>query len=399
MKPANNKIWSLSFIFVVIANALVFMIFEMLLPTLPLFVTALGEGAGQVGLVTGIFTLSAILTRPFAGLLATKFDKKVLLIIGILLNALSTGAYYLADGIPELLIIRLIHGAGFGLITTYFATLAAEIIPKERRGEGIGYFGVGETVAISVGPMIGILTLELYDFQRLFLGGMAVLILAGIMAVFIKRTPEGKKMDKEINVKIKFFEKRVLFPGLLILLVGIAAGGIMSFFSLYAIEREFTKVGLFFFLIAVASFVVRIVSGKLFDKYGPTVIIIPGSLFSIVGLLLLYVSTSDAMLLTAAVFYGFGFGALLPAIQTWCLNLVGEHEHEDAMATFFNCFDLGIGGGSLILGLAAVATGSYQIIYIIAALIYVVLLVIYMVHLIVKRKSVKHGGKYVEAIN
>ncbi|WP_458120652.1 MFS transporter [Paenibacillus sp. Z6-24] len=388
MKPVSNKIWSLSFIFVLIANALVFMIFEMLLPTLPLFVTALGEGAGQVGLVTGIFTLSAIVTRPFAGLLATKFDKKILLIIGILLNALSTGAYYLADSIPELLIIRLIHGAGFGLITTYFATLAAEIVPKERRGEGIGYFGVGETVAISVGPMIGILTLELYDFQRLFLGGMAVLILAVIMAIFIKRTPEGKKMDKEINVKVKFFEKRVLFPGLLILLVGIAAGGIMSFFSLYALEREFTQVGFFFFLVAMASFVVRIISGKLFDKYGPTIIVVPGSLFSIVGLLLLYVAANDVMLLIAAVVYGFGFGALLPAIQTWCLNLVGEHEHEDAMATFFNFFDLGIGGGSLILGMAAVATGSYQVIYIIATLIYVLLLIIYMVHWIVKRKSV-----------
>lgn len=206
-------------------------------------------------------------------------------------------------------------------------------------------------------------------------------------------------MDKEIDVQIKFFEKRVLFPGLLILLVGIAAGGIMSFFSLYAIERGFTQVGLFFFLVAVASFVVRIISGKLFDKYGPTIIIIPGSLLSMAGLLVLYLSTSDAMLLTAGVIYGFGFGALLPAIQTWCLNLVGEHEHEGAMATFFNCFDLGIGGGSLVLGMAAVATGSYQIIYIIATLIYVVLLVIYMVHLIVKRKSVKHGGKYVEAIN
>ncbi|MBP1971521.1 putative MFS family arabinose efflux permease [Virgibacillus natechei] len=173
----------------------------------------------------------------------------------------------------------------------------------------------------------------------------------------------------------------------------------MSFFSLYALEREFTQVGLFFFLIAVASFVVRIVSGKLFDKYGPTIIIILGSLFSIVGLLLLYVAASDVMLLTAAVFYGFGFGAILPAIQTWCLNLVGEHEHEDATATFFNFFDLGIGGGSLILGLAVVATDSYQVIYIIAMLIYVVLLVIYMVHLIVKRKSVKYGGNNVQTNN
>lgn len=80
MTHINNEIWSLSFIFVMISNALVFMIFEMLLPTLPLFVTALGGGASHVGLVTGMFMLSAILIRPFARLLATKFDKKVLLI-------------------------------------------------------------------------------------------------------------------------------------------------------------------------------------------------------------------------------------------------------------------------------------------------------------------------------
>lgn len=87
MKHTNNKIWTLSFVFVVISNALLFMIFEMLLPTLPLFVTEIGGGASQVGLVTDIFTLSAMLTRPFAGLLASKMDKKFLLIFGILINA------------------------------------------------------------------------------------------------------------------------------------------------------------------------------------------------------------------------------------------------------------------------------------------------------------------------
>ncbi|GAB3059063.1 hypothetical protein JCM19029_08320 [Salinicoccus sesuvii] len=151
MENSNNKIWSWTFIFVMVSNALVFMIFEMLLPTLPLFVTNIGGGPSQVGLVTGIFMVSAILIRPFAGLFAAKFDKKLLLILGLTVIALSTGAYYLAQSMPALLVIRLIHGAGFGLVTTYFATLAAEIIPKERRGEGIGYFGVGETVAISSG--------------------------------------------------------------------------------------------------------------------------------------------------------------------------------------------------------------------------------------------------------
>lgn len=401
MTSTNNKIWSLSFIFIVISNALVFMIFEMLLPTLPLFVTVLGGGASQVGLVTGIFMLSAILIRPFAGMLATKIDKKLLLILGILIIALSTGAYYLSSNISMLLIIRLFHGAGFGLATTYFTTLAAEIIPKDRRGEGIGYFGVGETVAISVGPMIGIMTLELYDFQRLFFGGMAVLFLAVIMAVFIKRAPKGKELDKQVSGKFKLLEKRVLFPALLIFLIGIAAGGIMSFFSLYAIEKEFTQVGMFFLLIAAASFIIRLLSGKLFDKYGLSIILIPGSILSIIGLVILYVAVSDSMFLIAAIFYGFGFGAIFPAIQTWCMNLVEEHEHEDAMASFFNFFDLGIGGGSFILGLVA-TVASYQAVYLVASIVYGVVLGIYVVYSVIKRQQqnkpnndqVDHQGIY-----
>lgn len=386
MANPNQKIWSISFIFVVVSNALVFMIFEMLLPTLPLFVTELGGGASQVGLVTGIFMLSAIIIRPFAGLLVTRFDKKLLLVIGITLMALSTGAYYFSNYFVTLLVIRLIHGAGFGLATTYFATLAAEIIPKDRRGEGIGYFGVGETVAISVGPMIGIMTLELYGFQRLFFGGMAVLFLAVVMAIFIKRAPKGKELDQKTIPKFKIMEKRVLFPSLLIFLIGIAAGGVMSFLTLYAIEKDFNHVGMFFLLIAAASFLIRLGSGKVFDRYGPSMILIPGSILSIAGLIMLYAATSDSMFYLAALLYGFGFGAIFPALQTWCMNSVGEHEHEDAMASFFNFFDLGIGGGSLILGIIAAAS-SYQAVYMIASIMYAGCLVLYISRLWAEKRK------------
>ncbi|SFL73398.1 Predicted arabinose efflux permease, MFS family [Gracilibacillus orientalis] len=392
MTHVNNKMWSLSFIFIVISNALVFMIFEMLLPTLPLFVTAIGGEASQVGLVTGVFMLSAIFIRPFAGILATKFDKKLLLILGTLIIALSTGAYYLSTNITMLLLVRLIHGAGFGLATTYFTTVAAEIIPSDRRGEGIGYFGAGETIAISVGPMIGMMTLELYDFQRLFFGGMAIMFLAVIMAAFIKRGSNSKELDKRENIKFKLWEKKVLFPAMLIFLIGIAAGGIMSFFSLYAIEKDFDKVGLFFLLIAAASLVIRLVSGKLFDIYGPSVILIPGSILSIIGLVLLYVAASDSTFFIAAIFYGFGFGSIFPAIQTWCMNLVDEHEHESAMASFFNFFDLGIGGGSFILGLMATVS-SYQAVYGVTTIVYGIFLLIYVVSIAIKGQSEKNSGK------
>ncbi|MFB6497187.1 MFS transporter [Bacillus haynesii] len=385
-KINTAKIWSLSFVFVTLANAFLFMVFEMLLPTLPLFVTAIGGGAKQVGYVTGIFMISAIAVRPFAGALALRFNKKYLLILGIVISAFSTGAYYLASDVSVLLLIRLIHGAGFGLATTYFATIAAEIIPKERRGEGIGYFGVGETIAVSVGPMIGIAALELYDFQRLFLGGMSVLLLAVLMAVFVRRQPETTGTGEKGPVKFKVLEKRVLFPSILILFVGIAASGIMSFFSLYAIEKGFHSVGMFFFLIAGASFFIRLISGRTFDRYGAAAILIPASLFSIAGLSILYFAQTNAMFFTAAICYGFGFGSIFPAIQTWCINLVEEHEHEDAMGTFFNFFDMGIGGGSLLLGLVATVY-SYREIYIAAIFMYLLFVLLYILYIFLKRKT------------
>ena len=253
------KLWSLSFIFLTVANALLFMAFEMLLPTLPLFVTTLGGNATQIGLVTGIFMISAIGVRPFAGVLATKMNKKYLFIIGAAISTLTTGAYYLAPNGEVLMAIRLVHGAGFGLATTYFATIVAEIIPKEGRGEGIGYFGVGETVAISVGPMVGIMLLDVYGYQRLFIGGMAILLLATLSLVVVRRKAEDSLPTEKVRVKL--FEKRVLFPAFLILFTGVAAGGIMSYMSLYAIEKNFEQVGLFFFGIAIASFVIRFFSG------------------------------------------------------------------------------------------------------------------------------------------
>ncbi|GJM73686.1 hypothetical protein HMSSN036_59020 [Paenibacillus macerans] len=311
------------------------MVFEMMLPTLPLFVSHLGGGASQIGLVTGVFMFSAILIRPFTAKLAARIDKKYLLLIGMAICAGTTGAYYLSSGTAMILIFRIIHGLGFGLATTYFATLAAENIPKERRGEGMGYFGVGETVAVSVGPLIGMSVLVKYDFHGLFFSGMFILLLALLMAAFVSRKPQVPDAAEHTEVPFKLIEKRVLFPALLIMLVGVAAGSIMSFIALYAAEKGFTTVAWFFFIVAFASFAVRLVSGKIFDRLGPGFVLVPSAVFIGAGIWLLTLAGSDVMFLFSAVVYGLGFGAVFPAIQTWCINLVGEYEHENAMASFF----------------------------------------------------------------
>ncbi|KAA8782847.1 MFS transporter [Paenibacillus amylolyticus] len=377
-----QKLWGKSFIFIMLANALLFMAFEMLLPTLPLFVSSLGGNASQIGLVTGIFMFSAILIRPFTSVLATKMNKKFLLIIGIAICALATGAYYLSSGIGIILVLRVIHGFGFGLATTYFATIATENIPKSRRGEGMGYFGVGETVAISVGPLIGTSLLLQYNYQSLFLGGMCILLLALLMTVFVSRNSQTESEDNpsgHLAASVKLIEKKVLFPSLLILMVGVAAGSIMSFVALFAAEKGFSNIAWFFFIVAIASFVVRLFSGTMFDRLGPGSVLLPSAVFAIAGLLVLILSHNQIHFLIAGALYGFGFGAIFPAIQTWCVNLVEEHEHENAMASFFNFFDLGIGGGSLVLGLVASAF-SYTVVYTISIAVLVIYILLYSVY-------------------
>lgn len=393
---SSAKLWSLPFIFLMIANALLFMVFEMMLPTLPLFITTLGGSAAQIGLVTGSFTISAILVRPFTGVLATKLDKKYLLIIGAAICTFATGAYYLAPNVGALMAIRLVHGAGFGIASTYFATIVAEIIPKERRGEGIGYFGVGETIALSIGPMLGIMVLDVFGYDRLFLGGMGILLLATMSVFLVKR-----KVVEEVplqDVRMKLFEKRVLFPSLLVLLAGVAAAGIMSYLSLYALEKNFEEVGLFFFIVAMASFIVRFFSGSLLDKRGPSVILIPGGILALLGFITLYMAESNTSFFVAAILYGFGFGAIFPAIQTWCLNIVEEHEHEDAMATFYNFFDIGVGGGAILLGLIA-SNFSYQAIYLVAITFYVFFIVMYTIYVLCKTSVRQRVNKNDERSN
>lgn len=377
MDRQMSKLWGRSFIFIMLANSIMFMAFEMLLPTLPLFVSRIGGSASQIGLVTGVFMFSAILIRPFTSKLAAKVDKKYLLLIGITICALMTGAYYLAPNVAMILVVRIVHGLGFGLATTYFATIVAENIPKDRRGEGMGYFGVGETVAVSVGPLIGTAILTRFDFHGLFYGGMGILLLALLMAIFVLRR-QGQSTE-QVSTTVKLFEKKVLFPSLLIMLTGIAAGSIMSFLALYAQQKGFNTVAWFFFVVALGSFLVRLISGRMYDKLGVGSVLIPAAVVMMAGLWLLTMANNNVLFLIAAALYGFGFGAIFPALQTWCIDLVEEHEHEHAMASFFNFFDLGIGGGSMILGLVA-AWFSYQLVYYIAMGFLVAFLLLYVIY-------------------
>lgn len=146
------SLWTRPFILIILVNFMMFSSMYVLLPTLPVYAQRIGGNETVAGLIVGLFTISAVVMRPISGNLLDRKGRKVLLNAGILIFLFSALAYNLASVILVLLALRVVHGAGWGVMTTAAGTIASDIIPAPRRGEGMGYYGVSSTVAMSLGP-------------------------------------------------------------------------------------------------------------------------------------------------------------------------------------------------------------------------------------------------------
>lgn len=370
--------WTKNFIFLLISNALLFMIFEMLTPTLPLLAESIGCNPSQIGLVIGAFTISAMIARPLCSIFSNFMNKKYILFLGVLITMLATASYMFSTSMITFIILRLIHGFGFGIATTYYVTLASEELPQNSIGEGMGYFGLGETICMSIGPMIGIALLNKFGFKGLFTSGAVTLFIALLQILGITRHKMSKddlSENEAGQISYKLIEKKVLLQSLLIFLLGIVLSGVMTYLSLFAKQQGIKSVAWFFFIAAITGIFIRVGSGKIFDKKGPSYVLIPSAIFLIIGMILIAYSRSELQLNIAGIFYGVAFGAIFPAIQAWVLSVIEVKDRENAMSTFLNCFDIGIGSGAILLGIVVQAT-SYKTMYLLSIIFIIAFLVL-----------------------
>ncbi|RHM56833.1 MFS transporter [Mitsuokella sp. AF33-22] len=356
----NETLWSRNFIALVTANGLLFAGFHVLLPTLPLYVAGLGASSSEIGLIAGIFGYSAIFIRLFTDTGVRAFGKKKCLYAGLLLSLLATVGYACFDSIHAIIAARIIHGFGFGLSTTFAAALVADVIPASRRGEGIGYFGLGSTIAMALAPAFGLMLLSDISATMLF----AVSGLASLLALFAAR--EDRMAEKEpelplpavhLSFRNRIYEPGTGIPSVLTILFGAAYGSVNTFIAMMAAEAGIESAGLFFIVGTCFIFISRPFGGRLLDRRGAFAVVIPGALLYSAALGLILMADSLPMLLGASVLYGLGAGLLLPALMTWMLNAVRADRRSAASATFYNMLDIGTSTGILVLGSLAGSVG------------------------------------------
>ncbi|SER78101.1 Predicted arabinose efflux permease, MFS family [Gracilibacillus ureilyticus] len=387
---SRQKIWTKSFISIGLVNLFVFITFYSLLTTLPLFVMdEWSVSEGQAGLVVTVMLLAAILVRPFSGNILLQYGKNNMLVISVIIFAITTVGYLFINNYSSLLILRFVHGVSFGILTTATSSIATDIVPKERRGEGLGYFTMSMNVAIVIGPFIGLTISQSFTYHILLVV-LNIFTIVSVFMAFIARhsgTINEKADEKStINWSIRnLFEQKAVSVSLIGLFVAFAYSSIISFISVYADGRGLSHVSSYFFLVfAIAMLLSRPYLGRQFDLHGPRIVIIPCMLLFSTGFIVLGFSSSVVTFLLASAIIGIGYGSLLPFLLSLVIERSSISRSGHANATFYTMYDTGIALGSFLLGIIVVYTGFANLFFSLAG--FVVIILILFVLLLAKKK-------------
>lgn len=345
----ENKLWSKGFTLITIANLLMAVAFYFMVPILPLFLSDnFSASEGQVGLVLSFYTIAALLIRPFAGYALDIMNRHAIYVVSLVLFSFIFFVYTWATSIMFILVLRFLHGLTWGSMSSAGSTIAVDLVPHKRRGEGIGIFGLSMTIAMAIGPLIAISITGSGSYNRLFFTAAAFSLLGLMLSLFV-RVPQIKSAKRKFSIAL-LIEKKALPVSLNMFLITIPYGGIITFIALYGRSIAIESSGMFFLLLALGIAVSRIVSGKSFDRVGPKKISILGLGLIIAGLFVLALNQNVYGYHLAALILGFGFGILMATFQAIANHEVAPEKRGAANSTYLTFFDLGIGVGMLLVG-------------------------------------------------
>lgn len=379
---SSERIWTRDFMLVLLSNFFVFLGFQMTLPTIPLFVEKLGGNDQLIGIVVGIFTFSALLLRPYAGHALETRGRRFVYLIGLGVFVLSVGSFGFVNSLLFLFMLRVVQGFGWGFSTTASGTIATDLIPAKRRGEGMGYYGLSGNIALAFGPTLGLALTGIISFKQLFLLSAAL----GLAALFLSSRICYKQVEPQAAALKKWdiYEKSALKPSLLLFFITVTFGGIASFLPIYSAQRGIGGIHWYFLLFAIALMISRTFAGRIYDQRGHHAIFIPGAILILISMVLLAWLPNSNIMYTAAILYGLGFGSVQPALQAWSVKEAPANRRGMANATFFSFFDLGVGIGAIVFGQIAYLFG-YSTIYLTAAGSVAISIILYIWILLTKR--------------
>lgn len=383
----KDRLVTPSYCFILAANFLLYFGFYILMPVLPFYLTEVfGLGKGSIGTILACYTVAALLVRPFSGYLLDAFARKPLYLLAFTVFTSVFGLYLLAGSVLLFVALRIIHGLSFGMVTVAGNTIVIDIMPSSRRGEGIGYYGLANNIAMSLGPMTGLFLHDYYSFTVIFLSALGC-CLAGLVMASLVKTPVKPRIERDSPISLdRFILLKGIPVGIDLLLISIPYGITTTYVAMYAKSIGVVSgTGLFFTFMALGMAVSRMFSGRQVDHGKITQVIMAGIgivIFCYIGLFvcepLFAVSETlvKIILYGSALALGVGSGMMFPAFNTMFVNLGRNDQRGTATSTYLTSWDVGIGIGLVTGGVIGEAY-SFSYAYLIGAVLCIVSLIIF----------------------
>lgn len=357
----KDRLVSLSYCLILAANFLLYFGFYMLMPVLPFYLTEVYHTqSSMMGFALSCYTIAALTIRPFSGYLLDTFARKPLYILAYFIFTAIFAGYIVAGALAVFIILRVVHGLAFGTVTVSGNTIVIDITPSSRRGEALGYYGLSNNIAMSIGPMVGLFMHDAgLSFNVLFTASLSSCAL-GLVCASLVKAPVKPQVKREPISLDRFFLVKGIPAGIDLLLLSIPYGMTTTYVAMYARQIGITKgTGLFFTLMAVGMAVSRMFSGRQVDK-GRIVAVISFGIYLVCccffGLsgckwLMENIPTvAPYVFFGIALLLGVGFGTMFPAFNTLFVNLAPNSKRGTATSTYLTSWDVGIGAGLLLGG-------------------------------------------------
>lgn len=386
----NFSLWSRNFVLVCIANFFYFGSFYLILPILPQYVVELGGTPGQIGLVTGYFTLASVVLRPYLGKYADEHGRKRVMLLGVGLFALLFMVYSQVQQVIPLYALRILHGVAHGAFIAACFAYVADLAPVERRGEVLGIFGVSNVVSMALFPAWGIAIIKSTgNFSALFTLSFGIAAAALLMVVFVREIKPQAKKEKAESIFVVARQRAVWIASLTLFAAATIYGAIITFLPVYAPERGVSDFGVFFTTYAGFTLISRVVAGKMSDRFGRRAVIIPFMCLVAMAVFFFPLLRDSYLLMFIGGCFGLGFGAFMPALGAYVVDQTIPKDRGSALAFFTAFMDLGITAGSVGLGLVGGYLG-YDSMFVIGGIIVVMGILLFAIG---SRTSDSVGGR------
>lgn len=384
---SQPKLWTLMFVFIILVTFCSFVMGQGLNSGTSVFLSRMGYGASLAGVLALVFSASAAVARLIIGPIIDGGKCSQVILVGLVVLACGTFVPVVVGGVASYTISRVLQGIGFAMATTAASTAAADVLPKERLGEGIGYYGLGQALAMSVGPAFALFLVGTDPATNLY-AGLLLVACAGFVVAWFARyerkplaLPETSAFRErwERNERAKasatssasapapaspeskrfsLFESRAL-PGAIPMTIICPTFGFGIFFvGLYGTQIGVANASLFYTISAISMILVRLKSKSFMDRVVPIKTFGVAVACGLVCFAMLYCSAaSDALFYVSGVFYGICLGISLPLNQSVAVKNTPPERWGATNALFLLLNDLGIGLASMLWGFTNDALG------------------------------------------